>query len=165
MVKFKYFAWKDQDKANKFLEERSYVVSKEDNFSGLKQVPDGIVIWYEDGIYNWTHSIQRAEALIVTSMANIEYHGGQIENSKRILKRLIPKGFKKELDHNEVINLLKSEGLTHDQAKERLDAIVQEENNQLSSAVSIENLKEDIDRYERDIQRYELLRDEQKKLK
>lgn len=154
MIKIASFSIDEAEAANAFMEKHTPLTNKENALSGIQLNMGSIVIFYEDGVFNYQNLIDRKQTEIINKIQSIELHKGLLVEEKKKIKTIAPKGYKSTLTQNELVELCKADGSTHVMAKDRAGMIIAAENQILMSTKTISLSMEDIETYKAQVEEY-----------
>lgn len=152
MIRVKSFKIEDADKASEFMV--GHMPLNRDGQPGIQLNLGYIVIFYDDGVFNFNNMVDKFRNLIGKEIEIIELTKHNISRNNATLKELKPKGYKKSLTDEELLALCEAEGDAPEIAKQRVEAIAETEGQNLISTESIQHAFKEIGLYEKTIAGY-----------
>lgn len=152
MMRVKSFPIEDADKASDFM--TAHMPLNRDGQPGIQLNLGHIVIFYDDGVFNFNNLVDKFRNLIGKEIETIELTKHNISRNNSNLKEIKPKGYKNSLTDKELIELCEKEGDSPEVAKQRVEAIIEIEGQNLIAAKSISHSLNEISLYEKTIGGY-----------
>lgn len=152
MMRVKSFPIEDAEKASEFM--TIHMPLNRDGQPGIQLNMGHIVIFYDDGVFNFNNLVDKFRNLIGKEIETIELTKHNISRNNSNLKEIKPKGYKNSLTDKELIELCEKEGDSKEIAKQRVAAIIEIEGQNLVSAKGISHSFNEISLYESTIATY-----------
>ena len=152
MLRIKTFPVAESEAANEFME--SHMPLTTDKMSGIQLNMGSIVVFYDDGVFNYKHIVQKFKSLATKEIEEIIYTEDKLARAKGMLEQTIPSGYKETLTEQEVLTLCLAEGDTKEQAKVRMEGIAMQENDIKMLVHQIMEARENIKKFEASAKKY-----------
>lgn len=152
MLRVKSFKIEDADAASAFMVE--HMPLTRDGQPGIQLNMGHVVIFYDDGVFNFNNLVDKFRNLIGKEIEIIELTKHNISRNNSTLKELKPKGYKKSLSDQELLELCESDGDSPEIAKQRVEAIIETEGQNLLHAKTVQHSFKEIELYEKTIAGY-----------